>query len=120
MPFKIAPFPARPDKRSYAGHEDIRLYLGIPHVELRSRYGDYPYWAVRKMPMDFTGTAEVPLMGRHEGKTTLLVCKAGSPSKTGDWRGKRSTHRCFVKCPDCSAMVPAGRTQQHKCKDIPA
>lgn len=100
MGFKIAVHPDNKYGFRYADHGDIRLYLGFKQYE--------------KLPLDFSGEVVVPVVG---GGSTLLTCTKGNPSTTG-WRGKRSTHRCYVSCPTCSAQVPAGRTTQHKCKGI--
>jgi hypothetical protein len=86
-----------PDWR-YGDHHDVRRYLG---------FGSWD-----KLPVDFTAHITVPL---RDGRETDLVVVKGHTSTTG-WRGKSSKHRCFARCPDCNAMVPTGRTHQHKCK----
>ena len=102
MAFYILPHPANPIQGRYADHGDIRLYLGLARDA--------------KLPLDFTSSCTwVPL---RDGRHTVLICKPGNPAPEGPrrWRNKSSAHRCYVSCPDCAAVVPAGRTHQHKCK----
>jgi hypothetical protein len=97
MAFKIMPFGGQQYRGQYANHYDIRQYLGFK--------------ANAKLPMDFEERITVPL---QDGRTTQLIVTKGRQSTIGRC-GKSSTHRCFARCPDCHALVPAGRTVQHKC-----
>jgi hypothetical protein len=116
MPFFIAPFAGQTYERSYASHHDIRAYLGwgrlVDHPP--SRWPCIPYTTLEggKLPIGFAGSVIVPLT---DGRKTMVICHKGNPSANG-WRGKSSKHRTFAQCPDCAAMVPTGRTHQHKCK----
>jgi hypothetical protein len=114
MAFKIAPYAGQTYAGHYADHHDIRAYLGFGTIAERSFGDGTTYNAVesKRLPLDFRKTIMVPLT---DGRQTVLICKAGNPSTNG-WRGKSSAHRCYVSCPDCAAVVPAGRTHQHKCK----
>ena len=115
MAFKIAPFPGQTFGRHYAGHEDIRAYLGWGKLVDRPHWssgGTYRTLKTVKLPMGFQGWTMVPLTDGREAK---LICLPGNPSPDG-MRSKSSTHRCFAVCPDCGTHVPAGRTHQHKCK----
>lgn len=95
--FKILPYGGARYNGHYADHADIRQYLGLRPNQ--------------KLPTDFVAEITVPL---KDGRTTVLTVTAGHTSANG-WRGKSSTHRCYVSCPDCGKSVPAGRTHQHKC-----
>jgi hypothetical protein len=120
MSFQISPFPGQTYARAYADHRDIRAYLGWGKlVERRWRLGPaggmsgtYTTVESKKLPVGFCGSVIVPLA---DGRTTKLVCNMGNSSSAG-MRGKSSTHRVYAECPDCAAMVPAGRAHQHKCK----
>lgn len=115
MPFKIAPYAGQTYAGRYADHRDVRAYFGWGKlVERRLNYNDAPYLAVEsaKLPIGFCGSVIVPLT---DGRTTKVICNHGKASTNGR-RGKSSTHRTFAECPDCAAMVPTGRTHQHKCK----
>lgn len=116
MPFYIAPFPGQTYPPQHARNEDIRAWIGHGKlVERKLSSNDKSYFAVEagKLPIEAAGTFILPLTnGLH---TTLRVVP-GTPSKTGDYRGKSSKHRCYAECPDCYQYVPAGRTHQHKCK----
>lgn len=118
MAFKIAPYPGQTYGRPYASHEDIKAYLGCADLVERPHWasgGTYTTLKARKLPMDLRLTTMVQLT---DGRRTLLSCYPGNPSPDG-MRGKSSQHRTFALCPDCEALVPAGRTHQHKCK-VPA
>ena len=115
MPFFIAPFAGQTYARRYADHRDIRAYLGWGKVVERSWGVNAPTYQTvesKRLPMGFAGSVIVPLT---DGRKTMVICHKGNPSTDGR-RGKSSTHRTFAQCPDCAAMVPTGRTQQHKCK----
>lgn len=115
MPFMIAPFPGQSYPSRYAGHHDIRAYLGLGALVQRSFGGGAPYMTVesRKLPADLDKVIQdVPLT---DGRRTVLRCYPSGFLKPLGKR-KSSAHRCYVECPDCGAEVPAGRTHQHKCK----
>jgi hypothetical protein len=115
MPFYITPFAGQTYGGRYADHRDIRAYLGWGKIVERSWAVNAPtYLAVesKRLPLGFAGSVIVPLT---DGRKTMVICHKGNPSTDG-WRGKSSTHRTFAQCPDCAAMVPTGRTHQHKCK----
>lgn len=115
MPFKILPFPGQTHPGRYAGHHDVRAYLGFGKLVERSFGRGERYTTVEssKLPLDFSESGVwVPLVG---GGSAMLYCAPGNPSPNGR-RGKSSRHRCRVICPDCGQHVPAGRTHQHKCK----
>lgn len=105
MAFFIQPHPSS-QFGSYADHHDIRAYLR----DLSGKqFGS-------KLPMDFSGGfGPIPTKC---GRTTTLIVHPGKKSPTGDWRGKSSTHRVYASCPGCEDAVPAGRTHQHKCKEV--
>ena len=96
--FRIKPHEGNKYGWGYATHNDIRMYLGFAYNA--------------KLPMDYSNVTRVPLT---DNRTTKLVIHKGTRSLNGR-QGKSSKHRCFAECPDCKAMVPAGRTIQHKCK----
>lgn len=114
MTFHIAPFAGQTYASRYADHHDIRAYLGWGKLVERSFGGNTPYTTVesKRLPLGFAGSVIVPLT---DGRKTMVICHKGNPSANG-WRGKSSKHRTFAQCPDCAAMVPTGRTHQHKCK----
>ena len=117
MAFFIAPFPGQTYGPRYAGHADIRAYLGLADLVERPHWstgGTYVTLKARKLPMDFFKVVTVTLT---DGRQTVLLCNPGTPAPEDAPRyWKSSKHRCFVSCPDCRAAVPAGRTHQHKCK----
>lgn len=115
MPFFIAPFAGQTYASRYADHRDVRAYLGWGKLVERPWGGpskSYMTVESKRLPMGFCGSVIVPLT---DGRTTKVICNKGNPSTDG-WRGKSSAHRTFAECPDCAAMVPTGRTHQHKCK----
>lgn len=117
MTFYIAPFAGQTYASRYADHHDIRAYLGWGKlVERTLSWGrdNAPYLTVesKRLPLGFCGSVIVPLT---DGRTTKVICNPGNLSTDGR-RGKSSAHRTFAQCPDCAAMVPTGRTHQHKCK----
>lgn len=103
MGFKIKPHPEglRSWSGAYADHTDIMRYLGFE-----------PY---AKLPREFNAIRFIPLT---DGREVMLTVSQGAPMRMGNFGRmiKSSRHRCHVKCPDCSASVPAGRTHQHKCR----
>ncbi len=120
MAFRIAPFPGQTYPPRYAQHADIRAYLGLGKLvqrEIAVGFGQAPqhYMALEagKLPLDYSNPGVQATT--TEGRLVLIWCLPGNPSPNG-MRGKSSTHRCFARCPDCHAAVPAGRTHQHKCK----
>ena len=114
MTFKIKPFAGQSYAGHYADHHDIRAYLGWGSIVRRQWGNGAHYEAVqsKKLPVGYQGWTMVPLT---DGREVKLICLPGNVSATGR-RGKSSAHRCFAVCPDCGTHVPAGRTQQHKCK----
>lgn len=88
----------------YASHHDILEYVR-----------DVTPFTGTKLPMTLD-IMSMPLPLK-DGRTTTMRVLPGNPSKTGDYRGKRAAHRCYVICPDCGHSVPVGRTHQHKCKE---
>lgn len=93
--FKIKPYNVNPKYSwEYADNRDFRQYLGL-----------LP-WS--KLPVHRLGPVTVPL---RDGRVTELWAIAQSTA-----RGADKFHRIYVRCPDCSQSVPAGRAIQHKCK----
>lgn len=114
MPFAISPYPGQTYPPRYATHHDIRAMVGHGKLVQRSFGGRDPYTTVEssKLPVDFSYLTGVRLT---DGRFTMLEVRPGHVSSIGR-RGKSSKHRCHVRCPDCQAWVPAGRTLQHKCR----
>ena len=87
---------------TYAHNGDFKRYLGMESDEA-------------KWPASSIDPVVVPL---KDGRFTAMWLDAPLPAKL-DSRGRKiksSAHRCMTLCPDCEAVVPAGRTHQHKCK----
>ena len=110
MAFKILPFAGAAYPGDYADNTDFKQYFG---------FGAYDKWPTHALP-----DIQVPLA--RGGTTTMSLLPATEVGMRTRWCRTRqrtitvpvktSKHRCFVICPDCGKHVPAGRTNQHKCK----
>lgn len=101
MAFEIARHPSRASHGRYANTYDFKLLMD--------------WSADAKWPATPLAPRNVLL---NDGRVTpMWVIPAPKPIFRLDGRKvKTSSHRCFCRCPDCHAIVPAGRTTQHVCK----
>jgi hypothetical protein len=114
MGFKILASPQRVERTKAMGYALTREQLGYARVE---DFFDYMCVEGNKWPVRGVAEAVVPLT---DGRETLMWVEPQGAvpmqARYPNRRVKTSKHRCFVRCPDCKATVPAGRTTQHKCK----